>query len=169
MEVAESRRQERILGLPDDVREQRIRLIQTYWKALTTGDIDTFATLLAPDAVIHYPGQHYLSGDYRTTKDIVGLYTRLSEFAVAGVFQGEVLDILVGETYTSVALRYTLNLPLRKIPGRAMGVFIIENGKIKEYWLHEWDQVMINRVFRLTRLFGPFQRFFMPKPPKRPS
>lgn len=165
MEVAELRQQDSILGLPADVKSQRIRLIQVYWKALMTGDLKTFESLLAPDAVIHYPGQHYLSGDYTTTKDIVRLYTILSQFAVAGVFQGEVLDILVGETYTSVILRYTLNLPFRKIPGRAMGVFIIVDGKIKEYWLHEWDQVMINRVFRLTRLFSPFQRFFL-KPAK---
>jgi len=160
MEVAERVQQERILGLPDNVRQQRIQLIQTYWKALMSGDLKTFETLLAPDAVIHYPGNHYLSGDYKTTKDIVGLYAKLSQFVKDGVFQGEVLDILVGETYTSVCLRYNLVLPHKTIPGRAMGVFIIENGKIKEYWLHEWDQVMINGVFRLARLFKPFERFF---------
>jgi ketosteroid isomerase-like protein len=166
MEVAERVQQERILGLPDDVRQQRIQLIQTYWKALNTGDMKTFESLLAPDAVIHYPGQHYMSGDYKTTKDIVGLYTQLYQFIVDGVFQGEVLDILVGEKYTSVVLRYDLILPHKTIAGRAVGMFIIENGKIKEYWLHEWDQVMINGIFRMSRIFKPFARFF-PKPSAR--
>jgi ketosteroid isomerase-like protein len=169
MEVAERVQQERILGLPENVRQQRIQLIQTYWKALNTGDLKTFETLLAPDAVIHYPGNHYLSGDYRTTKDIVGLYTTLYQFIVDGVFQGEVLDILVGEKYTSVVLRYNLALPHKTIPGRAVGMFIIENGKIKEYWLHEWDQVMINGVFRMAKWFKPFARFFKKPASPRPA
>ena len=160
MEVAERVRQERILGLPASVREERIQLIQTYWKALNSGDLKTFETLLAPDAVIHYPGQHYMSGDYRTTADIVNLYRQLTEFIKDGVFSGEVLDIMVGEIYTAVVLRYTITMPHKTIPGRAIGLFIIEKGKIKEYWLHEWDQVMINGIFRLSRIFKPFAKFF---------
>jgi hypothetical protein len=167
MELAERAQQEqRILGVPQSVREQRIRLIQTYWKALNTGDLKTFETLLAPDAVIHYPGNHSLSGDYRTTKDIVGLYTTLAEFVKDGVFRGEPLDIMVGEIYTAVVLKYELKLPFKTIPGRAVGLFIIEDGKIKEYWLHEWDQVMINGVFRMSRLFGPLQKLFKPSTPR---
>jgi ketosteroid isomerase-like protein len=149
---------EGVVAVSEEVKQQRIELIKTYWTALNTGDLDTFRTLLAPDAVIHYPGQHYLSGDYKTTDDIVGLYAKLVQFVADGVFHGEVLDILVGETYTSVVLRYDLKLPMRTIPGRAVGLFIIEDGKIKEYWLHEWNQVMINRVFRLSRAFGPVQK-----------
>jgi hypothetical protein len=132
-----------------------------------SGDLKTFETLLAPDAVIHYPGQHSLSGDYRTTASIVGLYTQLSQFVKDGVFSGEVLDIMVGEIYTAVVIRYTIKMPHKTIPGRAIGLFIIEKGKIKEYWLHEWDQVMINGVFRLSRLFKPFARFFRSSSPRQ--
>ena len=148
------------MPITEAVRQERIDLIKTYWTSLTTGDLDTFRTLLAPDAVIHYPGQHYLSGDYTTTDTIVGLYRQLYEFIKDGVFHGEVLDILVGEIYTSVLLKYDLKLPHKTIPGRAAGVFIIEHGKIKEYWLHEWDQVMINRIFRLSRIFKPVMGLF---------
>lgn len=169
MQVQRQSRQERIPTLPDSERQQRIQLIRTYWTALTTGDFATFASLLAPDAVIHYPGRHYLSGDYRTTRDIVDLYRRLYDFGIKdGLFHGEVLDILVGETYTSVVLRYDLALPHRTIPGRAVGLFVIEQGRIKEYWLHEWDQAMINGVFRMGRILKPFARFFRPSPPRRP-
>lgn len=42
----------------EDVQQERIRVIQTYWKALMTGDMKLFETLLADDVVVHYPGQH---------------------------------------------------------------------------------------------------------------
>lgn len=174
MEVAERVRQDRILAIPQSEREERIRLIQTYWTALNSGDLKTFETLLAPDAVIHYPGQHSLSGDYRTTADIVGLYRHLTQFITEGVFKGEVLDIVLGEVYTAVVIKYDIKLPIKTVQGRAMGLFVIENGKIKEYWLHEWDQVLINRIFRLDALSRPIMNLFkkgpkIPRPRPQPS
>ncbi len=137
-------------------REARIDLIRTYWDALMSADLETFRSLLAPDAVIHYPGQNYLSGDYTTTDDIVELYRQLCEFIQEGVFVGEVLDITLGEKYTTVILKYDLNLPVKVLHGRATGLFLLdESYRIKEYWLHEWDQVMMNRMLRATHLTKP--------------
>lgn len=132
-------------------RQARIDLIKTYWEALMSADLVTFRSLLAPGAVIHYPGQNYLSGDYTTTDSIVELYRQLTQFIKDGVFVGEVLDITVGERYTTVVLKYVLHLPMKTLHGRATGLFLLdENYLIKEYWLHEWNQVMINRVLRAT-------------------
>ena len=94
-------------------RQARIDLIKTYWDALMSADLVTFRSLLAPDAVIHYPGQNYLSGDYTTTDDIVELYRQLCQFIQDGVFVGEVLDITVGDKYTTVILKYDLHLPVK--------------------------------------------------------
>jgi hypothetical protein len=138
-------------------RQARVDLIKTYWDALMSSDLVTFRSLLAPDAVIHYPGQNYLSGDYTTTDDIVELYRQLCEFISDGVFVGEVLDITVGEKYTTVVLTYDLHLPVRTLHGRATGLFLLdENYLIKEYWLHEWNQVMMNRMLRATWVSKPF-------------
>jgi hypothetical protein len=138
-------------------RQARIDLIKTYWDALMAADMATFRTLLAPDAVIHYPGQNPLSGDYTTTDDIVELYTTLSGWVQDGLFTGQVLDITTGDVFTTVILTYQLHLPIKTIDGRATGIFILdENYKIKEYWLHEWNQVMINRVLRATWASKPF-------------
>ncbi len=142
---------------PEQDRQARIDLIKTYWDALMSADLVTFRSLLAPDAVIHYPGQNFLSGNYTTTDDIVDLYTTLTDFVTQGTFTGEVLDITTGEKYTTVILSYQLHLPFKTIDGRATGLFLLdENYKIKEYWLHEWDQVMINRVLRATWASKPF-------------
>ncbi len=138
-------------------RQARVQLIKTYWDALMAADMATFRSLLAPDAVIHSPGQTHLSGDYTTTDDIVDLYTTLSGFVTDGIFTGEVLDITTGEQYTTVILKYQLHLPFKTLDGRATGLFLLdENYKIKEYLLHEWNQVMINRVLRATWASQPF-------------
>ena len=61
-------------------RQARIDLIKTYWDALMSADMETFRSLLAPDAVIHYPGQNYLSGDHRTTDEpVMGLVHRFEK------------------------------------------------------------------------------------------
>lgn len=136
-------------------REARFTLIRTYWDVLMAADMLAFRRLLAPDAVIHYPGQNHMSGDYTTTDDIVGLYTRLTQFIKDGMFVGEVLDITAGETFTTVILKYEIRMPIKTLHGRATGIFILdENHLIKEYWLHEWNQQMINWVFRSSRWFG---------------
>lgn len=146
----------------DDI-EARKAVIREYWAALMAGDMPRFRKLLAPDAVIHYPGQHYLSGDYKTNDDIVGLYTKLTKFISDGVFVGEVLDITTGDVYTSVVIRYEIRMPIKTMKGRAIGLFILEDGKIKEYWLHEWNQHMINWVFRSSRWFGWLMPLFSRK------
>lgn len=142
------------MAITEEERAQRVGVIQAYWDALMSGDLVTFRSLLAPDAVIHYPGQHYLSGDYTTTDDIVGLYTKLTKFVQDGVFVGKVLDIMLGDVHTAVVIEYDIRMPVKTLHGRAIGLFILENGKIKEYWLHEWNQHMINWVFRSSRWFG---------------
>ena len=140
-------------------RQARIDLIKAYWDALMSADMVAFRAMLAPDAVIHYPGQNPWSGDYTTTDDIVDLYTTLSGFIADGMFTGEILDITTGSEYTTVILKYQLHLAMKTLDGRATGLFILdENYKIKEYWLHEWNQVMINRVLRATWASRPFVR-----------
>jgi ketosteroid isomerase-like protein len=142
----------------DRDRQARIDLIKAYWDALMSADLVAFRAMLAPNCVIHYPGQNPLSGDYTTTDDIVGLYKTLTGFITEGTFTGEVLDITTGAEYTTVILRYQLHLPMRTIDGRATGLFLLdENYLIKEYWLHEWNQVMINRVLRATWASKPFR------------
>lgn len=139
----------------EEDRAARINLIRTYWDVLMAADMVAFRKLLAPDAVIHYPGQNHMSGDYKTTDDIVGLYTQLTQFIKDGVFVGEVLDITTGDVFTTVILKYEIRMPIKTLPGRATGIFILdENYLIKEYWLHEWNQQMINWVFRSSRWFG---------------
>jgi ketosteroid isomerase-like protein len=36
--------------------------VTKYWSSLETGDLEAFAPLVAENCVVHYPGNHFLSG-----------------------------------------------------------------------------------------------------------
>jgi hypothetical protein len=64
-------------------------------------------------------------------------------------------DTATSAIFTTVILKYEIRMPIKTLQGRATGIFILdEDYKIKEYWLHEWNQQMINWVFRSSRWFG---------------
>ena len=127
--------------------ERNRAVLAAYWKALTSGHVEEFAPLVHDDAVFHYPGNHVLSGDYHGKAAVVGLYTNLIKLS-GDKFHGTLHEVVVGEEFTVAILSYRLNLLAgRSLPGRACGLFRIQDGKIREYWLFEWDQVMINDVF----------------------
>lgn len=124
-------------------------VLKQYWTATTTGDIPMLRPLIADDAVFHYPGQHYLSGDYRGVEAVCNLYKTVTGLGTQ-LFEGHLHDIGESEngTYSFVVLSYKLKLFAGKfLPGRACGLMRISGGKIHEYWLFEWDQHMINDVW----------------------
>ena len=66
------------MPVAEDVQQERINVIRIYWDALMKGDMKRFESLLADDVLVHYPGNHYLSGDYRGKTEVVGLYSKTS-------------------------------------------------------------------------------------------
>ncbi|QSQ20044.1 nuclear transport factor 2 family protein [Pyxidicoccus parkwayensis] len=123
-------------------------VIRAYWNATTTGNVEALRPIVAEDAVFHYPGNHFISGDYRGKDEVVGLYTMLTGMA-GGTFEARLHGVAADSQYAVAILSYHLNiLPKHYLPGRACGLFRVADGQIHEYWLFEWDQLMINDVFR---------------------
>lgn len=126
--------------------------LSRYWTALTTGDIDGFAPLVAEDCVVHYPGNHFLSGDYVGRPAILELYRRLYRIGIQqGTFVGELHDVLISDDHAAALVRYRIVLGAgMEITGEAVGVFHIEDGRMVEYWLLERDQKMINDIIAIS-------------------
>lgn len=124
-------------------------LLRKYWDVTTTADMEGFKALLAEDTLYHYPGQHYLSGDYQGRDKVVALYTLITGMGKE-VFDGKVhaIGLTPDATYSLIVLSYHIKvLGNRSLPGRAVGQLRIEDGKVKEYWLFEWDQQMVNDIW----------------------
>ncbi|HEX5781225.1 MAG TPA: nuclear transport factor 2 family protein, partial [Solirubrobacteraceae bacterium] len=65
-----------------DATVSKRQFLEKYWTALTTGDIDSFAPMVAEDCVVHYPGNHFLSGDHVGRAAILDLYRKLYKLGI---------------------------------------------------------------------------------------
>jgi ketosteroid isomerase-like protein len=131
---------------------EKQQFLETYWNSLMTGDMETFATLVDERCVVHYPGNHFLSGDHVGRAAIVDLYSKLYRIGIQqGTFVGELHDALTSDDHAIALVKYTIELGHgQRITGDAIGVMHVENGKMVEYWLLERDQKMINDIFALS-------------------
>jgi hypothetical protein len=108
--------------------------------------------MVAENCVVHYPGNHFLSGDYVGRPAILDLYRKLYKVGIEqGTFVGEFHDGAHSDDHTIALVKYTMELGMgQRLTGEAVGVFHIENGQMAEYWLLERDQKMINDIVRMS-------------------
>ena len=133
--------------------EEQQAFLTTYWNCLMVeNDWERFAEIVHPQCVVHYPGNHFLSGDHVGRDAVVRLYQTLTKLGPdTGTFIGELHDTVHSETHCCALVKYTIIVgPNMEIPGDAVGVFHVEDGQMREYWLLERDQKMINDIFNLS-------------------
>ena len=108
--------------------------------------------MVAEQCVVHYPGNHFLSGDHVGRQAILELYRKLYKLGIeSGTFVGEFHDGVHSPDHTCALVKYTMELGMgQRLTGEAVGVFHIENGQMVEYWLLERDQKMINDIVRMS-------------------
>ena len=86
--------------------------------------------MVAENCVVHYPGNHFLSGDYVGRAAILDLYRKLYKVGIEqGTFVGEFHDGLHSDDHTVALVTYKMELEMgQRLTGQAVGVFHIENG-----------------------------------------
>jgi hypothetical protein len=138
-------------AVPTREQEQRA-FLQTYWRCLMEEhDWETFASIVHPACVVHYPGNHFLSGDHVGREAVVRLYQNLTRLGPAtGTFIGELHDTVHSDAHCCALVKYRIIVgPGMEIDGDAVGVFHLQDGQMTEYWLLERDQRMINDIFNM--------------------
>jgi hypothetical protein len=133
-------------------KQEQLDFLSKYWSCLMAGDMEAFAPLVGENCIVHYPGNHFLSGDHIGRKAIVALYTKLYKLGLEqGTFIGEFHDATTSDDHACALIKYRIIVGKgMEIPGEAIGVFHIENGQMVEYWLLERDQKMINDIVRMS-------------------
>jgi len=132
--------------------EEQQEFLNAYWHLLVVeNNWDAFREIVHPNCVVHYPGNHFLSGDHVGREAVVRLYQNLTKLGPdTGTFIGELHDTVYSETHCCALVKYRIIVgPNMEIPGDAVGVFHIENGQMIEYWLLERDQKMINDIVNM--------------------
>lgn len=132
--------------------QDKLDFLQKYWNSLMAGDMEAFAPLVHEQCVVHYPGNHFLSGDHVGRAAVVDLYSKLYRIGIAqGTFIGEFHDGVTSDDHVCALVKYTLVLGAgQELTGEAIGVFHLENGQMREYWLLERDQKMINDIVNIS-------------------
>ena len=130
----------------------KLEFLERYWNALMAGDFEVFSALVAMNCVVHYPGNHFLSGDHVGRAAVVALYKKLYAIGMKqGTFVGQFHDGVTSEHHAGALIKYTIVLGGgQELTGEAVGVFHLHKGEMTEYWLLERDQKMINDIFRLS-------------------
>ena len=133
-------------------KQEQLEFLGKYWNSLMQNDMETFSTLVGQNCVVHYPGNHFLSGDHVGHAAIVELYKKLYKLGLEqGTFIGELHDAVTSDDHACALVKYRIVVGKgMEIPGEAIGVFHIENGQMVEYWLLERDQKMINDIMKIS-------------------
>jgi hypothetical protein len=133
-------------------KQEQLEFLGKYWNSLMENDMATFSTLVGEHCVVHYPGNHFLSGDHVGHAAILDLYKKLYKLGLEqGTFIGELHDAVTSDDHACALVKYRIVVGKgMEIPGEAIGVFHIENGQMVEYWLLERDQKMINDIMRIS-------------------
>jgi hypothetical protein len=132
--------------------QEQQKFLKTYWDCLMVGDMENFAPIVGENCVVHYPGNHFLSGDHVGREAIVRLYSNLYKLGIEqGTFIGELHDTTTSQEHACALVKYRIIVGKgMEIPGEAIGLFHIENGQMVEYWLLERDQKMINDIMKIS-------------------
>jgi hypothetical protein len=133
--------------------EEQQEFLGKYWRSLMEGpDWETFESIVGENCIVHYPGNHFLSGDHVGRTAIVQLYSNLYKLGIEqGTFIGELHDAVTSDDHACALVKYRIVVGKgMEIPGEAIGVFHIENGQMVEYWLLERDQKMINDIVKMS-------------------
>jgi hypothetical protein len=133
-------------------KQEQLEFLGKYWNSLMSNDMETFASIVGEHCVVHYPGNHFLSGDHVGRAAILELYKKLYKLGLEqGTFIGELHDAVTSDDHACALVKYRIVVGKgMEIPGEAIGVFHIENGQMVEYWLLERDQKMINDIVRMS-------------------
>lgn len=128
--------------------EDRIRsVLETYAAAWKTGDMAAIAAAYHDDFTLHYSGAHALSGVHRGK---VAALTILADFARrTNRSLLEIVDVMAGPRRGAIIARERLGRDDAVEVERVL-VYAIADGLLRECWIYDADQALIDRLVGLT-------------------
>lgn len=118
-----------------------IQVVETYFKSLAAGDLQTLGSLFKEDVIWNQPGSGKLSGRYCGKNEVFGLFGNFMQLS-QGSFKINAVDSIMQNRNLVTA---TLAFSAQKQTGEAISMkgidlMRIEEGKIAEVTLFSEDQ-----------------------------
>jgi ketosteroid isomerase-like protein len=121
-------------------------LFRRGYKAFSDGDMDTMRTLFADDVVWHHPGNNQLSGTYKGTDAIIGLFGK--EFEIScGTIKVDLHDVLATDDHVVGLHTGTSTINGENFTSNEALVAHVRDGKATEFWLLPTDMAVFDRAW----------------------
>lgn len=116
------------------------------YEAFAKGDLDTLRTMFSHDIVWHVGGHGPLSGSYKGTDEVFGLFGELVQRS-EGTFKNSVHDILANDEHAIALTTAHAQREGKSMHSEGVGVFHVKNGKVTEAWLWAQDQRAVDEFW----------------------
>jgi ketosteroid isomerase-like protein len=116
--------------------------IRRLYAAVADGDAAAAAAHLAPDAVLHIPGDNPLAGDHTGRVAILEVLARVR----AGGERVELIDVLAGREHTAAYCRVRMDGVggFDGLDNSTVHLFRMAGDRIGEAWFHNRDQAAVD-------------------------
>ena len=124
-----------------------IELMRRYSAALTAGQAAEVLPYYAEDLVLHIPGRSPHAGTFHGQDAVLAYYTRIFRDTEGRFESLGVDDILASDTHAASLVRWRVTRGDRTLEIDRVVVYRIENERIAEIWVRDWDQYGYDEVF----------------------
>ena len=119
-------------------------VIRRYFETVHS-NVQAVTDRYAQDAVVHYIGRHRLGGDHRGREEIRALFARSRE-AFGGTQRLDLHDVVANQGHAVALLDASAERDGRRVRWHRLVVFHLEGDLIREQWIHDSDQHLIEEV-----------------------
>ena len=124
-----------------------IELLRRYSATLTAARAAEILPFFTEDCVLHIPGRSPHAGSYRGQDAVLAYYTRIFQ-DTAGKFENlGIDDILASDDHAASLVRWRVERNGRSIEIDRVVIYRIEDGRIAEIWVRDWDQYGYDELF----------------------
>jgi limonene-1,2-epoxide hydrolase len=117
-----------------------------YAEAMRTGDSATIRASYGEDIVLHYAGANPLSGPHRGMPAMLAAMGEMRRRSGRRLL--EVVDVMIGAERACIVLRERFARDGETHEVERLGVYRVAGGKIRECWVFDEDQALIDRLLR---------------------
>jgi uncharacterized protein len=121
-------------------------LLRRGYDAFAEGDMETLNEVFADDVAWRSAGDNPLAGDYHGKQEVFGLFARLNELADS--FEQELHDVLANDEHGVALVKVRASRGDRTMEQNVVHVFHLADGKVKEFWLHNFDQATVDAFWQ---------------------
>ena len=124
-----------------------IELMRRYSETLTAGQAADVLPFFTDDLQLHIPGRSPHAGTFRGRDAVLAYYTRIFQDTEGRFENLGVDDILASDTHAASLVRWRVQRGGKTLEIDRVVIYRIEDGKIAEIWVRDWDQYAYDELF----------------------